>query len=166
MKKFLLLALTLGTLVGCAAPRYSGSSIEPGIMASSPNVAVVKDRETREGFLAAVESWLRHNNYQYTVIPEGSKFEPDDLTLEYVGYWRWDLALFLHQADIKAHFKGQQVGTVNFEAPNNMSPRKFGNAEERIGYMLDVLFGKISAAEATSAIDKQENLESTQKSEL
>ena len=99
-----------------------------------------------------MESWLRNNNYKYVVVPDGSQAELDKLTLEYVGYWGWDVALYMNNAIIAAYNKGQRVGIVQFRAPNSLNLNKFESAEERIGYMMDVLFGKRTIDEANQLL--------------
>ncbi|WP_192892029.1 Sbal_3080 family lipoprotein [Vibrio bathopelagicus] len=149
MKKYLLLSLSVLILAGCGAPRYTGSAIpEP---TTEVDVVIVKDAETREGFLNTMETWLQDNDYTYTVVPDKSQHDLDKLTLEYEGHWGWDLALFLKQAEINAYQNGQRVGEVEFKVPYTANPNKFGNATKRIGFMMDTVFGKKTAEEATKA---------------
>lgn len=144
--------LSLTVLAGCAGPRISGNAIPSEIISSDPEILSINDAETRDGFQRAVESWLSKNRKKYTVKPDYSKHEPDKITLEYEGKWGWDLALYLREAEIEAFYKGQRVSSVSFKAPNSLNANKWGNAEERINLMLDVLFGKLSAAEATQEL--------------
>lgn len=139
-------------ITGCAGPRYNGSAIAPELHQHKPQVVVIEDAETREGFRKTIENWLQKNNYQYSISPDGSKHNQDILTIEYVGHWNWDLALYLSRAKIEAFHQGQRVGEVTYKAPNTLNTNKFSNAEERIEYMLEVLFGKISDIEANRSI--------------
>jgi hypothetical protein len=149
VKKYLLLTLSVFILAGCGAPRYTGQAIpEP---TTDVDVVIIKDAETREGFLNTMETWLQDNNYSYTVVPDHSKHDLEKLTLEYEGHWSWDLALFLKQAEINAYQNGQRVGEVEFKVPYTANPNKFGNAAKRIGFMMDTVFGKKTAEEATKA---------------
>ena len=155
MKKYLLLSLSVLILAGCGAPRYTGSSIpEP---TTEVDVVIVKDAETREGFLNTMETWLQDNDYTYTVVPDKSQHDLDKLTLEYEGHWSWDLALFLKQAEINAYQNGQRVGEVEFKVPYTANPNKFGNATKRIGFMMDTIFGKKTAEEATKAANSSDS---------
>ncbi|RPF04852.1 hypothetical protein EDB14_2828 [Vibrio crassostreae] len=155
MKKYLLLSLSVLILAGCGAPRYTGSAIpEP---TTEVDVVIVKDAETREGFLNTMETWLQDNDYTYTVVPDKSQHDLDKLTLEYEGHWGWDLALFLKQAEINAYQNGQRVGEVEFKVPYTANPNKFGNASKRIGYMMDTVFGKKTAEEATKAANSSDS---------
>lgn len=152
MKLFLRISIlnVLLLLVACAGPRYSGSAIPQEILSSNPDVLSIKDKETREGFQNAVESWLTANSQNYVVKPESSQYDPEKLTIEYVGYWKWDLALYLSKAEIEAFYEGQRVSKVEFIAPNSLNTNKWGNGEARIKLMLDIMFGKKTAKEATS----------------
>lgn len=155
MKKYLLLSLSVLILAGCGAPRYTGSSIpEP---TTEVDVVIVKDAETREGFLNTMEAWLQDNDYTYTVVPDKSQHDLDKLTLEYEGHWGWDLALFLKQAEINAYQNGQRVGEVEFKVPYTANPNKFGDASKRIGFMMDTVFGKKTAEEATKAANSSDS---------
>ncbi|WP_213864899.1 Sbal_3080 family lipoprotein [Vibrio crassostreae] len=155
MKKYLLLSLSVLILAGCGAPRYTGSAIpEP---TTEVDVVIVKDAETREGFLNTMETWLQDNDYTYKVVPDKSKHDLDKLTLEYEGHWSWDLALFLKQAEINAYQNGQRVGEVEFKVPYTANPNKFGNAAKRIGFMMDTVFGKKTAEEATKAANSSDS---------
>lgn len=150
MKNFLGFVLITLLMSACAAPRYTGSMIENK---NFDEVVVVNHIKTKEGFLQTIESWLEKHNYKYTVASEGSKHNLDQLTLEYIGYWGWDLALYLTNAEITAYHKGQRVGEVQYRAPNSLNLNKFGSAAERIGYMMDILFGERTAQQATTIIN-------------
>jgi hypothetical protein len=141
MKKILIILASITILSACGSPRYNSSPIECNHINT---VAIVKNEKTREGFLQTIETWLKSNNYDYIVTPSNSKHDPDMLTLEYVGYWAWDLALYLKEAEISAYQNGQRVGNVNYRVPYTANPKKFGKGSERINTMMDVLFGKIS----------------------
>lgn len=144
-------------LTGCSGPRFTGGSISADILASRPAILSIDDKETREGFKLAIEDWLTEENYTNTTAADGTQHDPKKITLEHVGYWKWDLALFLSQAEIDAFHQGQRVGSVTFKAPNNMNLNKWGSAEKRIKLMLDILFGKITLEEANLALnDTQE----------
>ncbi len=88
-----------------------------------------------------------------TIRSDRSRHDPDQLTLEYHGEWKWDLAIFLSRANIQAFHDGQRVGSVDFRAPNSLNGNKFGDGAERVKYMMDVLFGRMSASEATAEIN-------------
>ena len=150
MKNLFGILLLSVILSGCAGPKYTANPIKEEIKAE---VVIVNDKETRDGFQNRVESWVDQHNYEYIAVPEGTKYDLDKVTLEYVGVWRWDLALFLEQASINAYYKGQRIGDVNYRAPNNLNGNKFGNADERIGYMMDILFGQMSVSEGNSLIN-------------
>jgi hypothetical protein len=59
----------------------------------------------------------------------------------------------MNDAYIEAFQNGQRVGKVEFKAPNSLNGNKFGNAEERIGHMMSVLFGRMTEENATKTIN-------------
>ncbi|MEI7429037.1 MAG: Sbal_3080 family lipoprotein [Betaproteobacteria bacterium] len=152
--------LAIGFLSACASPRYTGASLSLDQNGNKPEIEIVQDTATKIGFLETMEKWLSDNGYKYTRKPDNSKHDLNKLTLEYVGQWRWDLGLFLSEAKIEAFNEGQRVGEVNYKAPNNLNLNKFSNAVERINYMMDILFGKITAVEATKSINSTSNTSS------
>ena len=58
----------------------------------------------------------------------------------------------MNHAEIEAFYDGQSVSKVIFKAPNSLNTKKWGSAEKRIGLMLDILFGKMTAQEATEEL--------------
>ncbi len=147
-----LCGLILAVFCGCAGPKCTGVAVDTQVLNEKPRVQIVDDNATRPGFRAAMESWLRRNNYTFDVQPDGSRHDLEKLTLEFEGHWAWDIALFLSRASIHAYHEGQRVGNVEYKAANNFNTNKFGNAEERIGYFMDILFGKVSFAEGNRRI--------------
>jgi hypothetical protein len=144
----LFLLFVLLAISACASPKFTAIAIK----SVNSDVVLIKDDETRKGFLSTVKGWLAKNGYKFTVAADGSLHDHEKLTLEYKGVWRWDLALFLSQAEIKAFKGGQRVGEVTYKAANNLNTNKFGVGSERIVYMLDVLFGKLTVKDANTII--------------
>ena len=150
--RFLISIFLLFTLAACGAPKFSGRAIQD----TDASILIIEDNATRSGFLQAMESWMSKNGYQYDVAQEGSRHDPDQITLEYKGHWAWDLALYLKDARIEAFNNGQRVGDASYLVPTVTGNfGKFSVAEERIQTMLDLLFGKISVKEANQTIHKQ-----------
>ena len=156
IKKIFWCGLFVAILAGCAGPKYTGSTIAD---IGGAEIVIINDKETRSGFQKAMEDWLNSHNYEYVVAPDSSKHDLDKLSLEYIGLWSWDLAIFLADARITAYHKGQRVGEVKYKASNNFNFSKFGGGAERIKHMMDVLFGKITTDEAnkTSNTPEAEN---------
>lgn len=149
MKRIVCLVFLGALLTGCAGPRYFGTPIN-GV--STTDVVIIRNEATRPGFQQTMEDWLKKNSYPYVVVPDKSAFDPDKVNLEYVGHWAWDLALYLNNATISAYSKGQRVGIVDFRSPNSLNLNKFGNGAERVTYMMDILFGKITVDEANGLL--------------
>jgi hypothetical protein len=150
MQKIFWCGLFVAILAGCAGPKYSSSVIKD---VGSAEIVIINDVETRSGFQDAMVDWLFSHNYKFVIKPDGSEHDLDKISLEYVGLWSWDMAIFLADARITAYQKGQQVGEVKYKASNNFNFSKFGTGAERIKRMMDVLFGKITIDE----VNKTEN---------
>jgi hypothetical protein len=152
MKKMLWCGLLLVLMTGCAAPNFSGSAIsslnaqnDQGAQINgidnSTEVVIIRDNETRDGFLDAMNNWLTINNYKHTTIADNSEHIKDKINLVYVGKWSWDLAIYLSDAHIKAFYNSEQVGHVDLDIPIFISSfTKFGRGEKRIFKMMDMLF--------------------------
>lgn len=147
MKKIFLGIVFTVVLSGCAGPRYLGSAMEE---TDFTRVVIVNDEKTREGFQRTMETWLTEHNYDFQIAPDGSDHDQEKLTLEYIGYWSWDIAMYLDDAYIEAFHQGQSVGKTEFKAPNSLNLNKWGSAERRISNMMDLLFGEISLEEANA----------------
>jgi hypothetical protein len=140
-------------LCGCAAqPNFRGSEIEPAALEARPAIVVVRNEGTKEGFLDTIGAWLTAHGYSYTVVPEGTKYDLDKLTLEYTGFWRWDMRIYLDSARIDAFHSGQKVGRVEYKVPA-MSRSRFSVAAERVDCMMATLFGRMSMTAATERIN-------------
>ena len=151
--KIVIFFLVVAFLSACAGAKYKGEAINVDPENPDFSVVVVRNDATKEGFLNSIKKWLRKNNYKYTVKPEGESHDTSKLTIEYVGLWSWDLILYLSKAKLDAYYENQKIGEVSYEA-SYMSFNKFSEASDRIDYMLEILFGKITAEEATKAIEK------------
>lgn len=154
MKKIFPAIVVFSSLIlsGCVSPKFTGNAISEDILTKKPQILLINDAETRDGFQHAVEGWMNSKEIKYVVKPEGVDHDPQQLTIEYVGYWSWDLALFLSRAEIEAFYKGQRVSKISYNAPSTLHTAKFGNADERIALMLDIMFAKRSIEEATEKL--------------
>lgn len=154
--KYIYMIFFLVLVSGCASPRYTANKVAQNVSPEN-DVVIIKDPDTKEGFLLAISDWLTENGYEFEIQDEGSNHDLEKVTIEYIGYWNWDLAIYLSEARVEAFHQGQRIGEVNYRAPNTLSTVKFGEARERIFYMMDVLFGQMSASEATKVIKSTKN---------
>ena len=137
-------------LAGCSTPKYSGNAIPEAN--NIENITIVEDVKTRSVFLDSMLDWCLNNQVKCKVVADGSEHNPEDVTLDYVSRWSWDFRTFVADAKISAYQDQQRVGNVEFKAPNSGNLSKFGDDMERIKAMMDVLFDKKTAAQATQLI--------------
>ncbi|MFW5498974.1 MULTISPECIES: Sbal_3080 family lipoprotein [unclassified Maridesulfovibrio] len=104
-------------------------------------VCIVNHPDTREGFEAALKQWLTKENINNQVIPASSRSDACEWVLRYYGYWSWDMALFLSDAEIRAYHDGNEAGEVKLRV-GQWDSHKFESGEKRIGKMMDMLSGK------------------------
>tara|TARA_R110002050_G_scaffold46900_5_gene109990 strand:+ start:254 stop:715 length:462 start_codon:yes stop_codon:yes gene_type:complete len=152
MKKIGLIALLALTVLatGCSGQKINSEIQDAVVYDPGYEIQIIQDKETRTGFLDAVTAWMDQNGYQYTVDQEGAKHDNDKLTVEYVGYWNWDMATYLNYSKIEGFNQGQRVRQIEFSSGN--LPSKFGNSEKRIQLMLDVMFGRKTVEEANAQL--------------
>ncbi|MBT9242792.1 MULTISPECIES: Sbal_3080 family lipoprotein [Vibrio] len=149
MKNWLVAAVVV-LLAGCSAPKYSGNALPE--VNTIEQVTIVEDEKTRTVFLDSMLDWCLNNQVKCKVVADGSEHNPEDITLDYVSRWSWDFRTFVADAKISAYQDQQRVGNVEFKAPNSGNFSKFGDDMERIKAMMDILFDKKTAAQATQMI--------------
>ncbi|MCG9543328.1 Sbal_3080 family lipoprotein [Vibrio sp. Isolate33] len=149
MKNWLVAAVVV-LLAGCSAPKYSGNALPEANKIEQ--VTIVEDEKTRAVFLDSMLDWCLNNQVKCKVVADGSEHNPEEITLDYVSRWSWDFRTFVADAKISAYQDQQRVGNVDFKAPNSGNFSKFGDDMERIKAMMDILFDKKTAAQATQMI--------------
>ncbi|GMQ48509.1 Sbal_3080 family lipoprotein [Vibrio sp. 10N] len=137
-------------LTACSAPRYSVAPIEPS--EQSDRVTIIRDDATRDIFLDSMQEWCLDTAHKCKVVSDGTPPEDNELTLTYVSRWSWDFKTFIADAKVNAYKDRKKVGEVEFVAPNNTNPKKWGNDSKRIMMMLDLLFGLESVTDAQQKI--------------
>ncbi len=153
LKKIVILSLPI-ILSACASPKYTAEPISNQNQLQT--VTIVKDDATREIFLDSMQEWCLDTAHKCTVVSDGTSPVGSELTLTYVSRWSWDFKTFIADAKIKAYRNSTKVGEVEFEAPNNTNPNKWGNDSKRIMAMMDLLFGLQSEGEAQEKIKSGE----------
>jgi hypothetical protein len=140
-------------IFGCAGPRFNAKPLPEEIVSNDIRVLLIMNSKTRKGFLDTMEEWLASNGYDYVVVPDNSEHQENMITIDYFGRWSWDVAIFLGSAEIRAFHKGLRVGHVGYEAPDTFNPAKFGKGAQRVKYMMEILFGRLSPDEALQKIN-------------
>ncbi len=154
MKKYLLSIIATSVLAGCASPKFSVMPINSEDQRQE--ITIVKDDATREVFLDTLESWCLDKSYECNFVPDRSTHVAEELTLNYVSRWSWDLRTYIADAKIKAYKDKQLVGEVTFIAPYSLDTDKFGNDIKRIETMVDLLFGIIDESDANKKLSSGE----------
>jgi hypothetical protein len=147
----LLFLVSLLALVGCG--KFDVINEPANGIDQAPIICIIEEPNTREGFRAAIESWLRKEGIQYRVLPVMSDVTECDWALKYYGLWSWDLALFLSDAEITAFHNGKMVGREKLRV-GQWDAHKFEKGEVRIHKMMDMLFSKTSSYELPTKSDK------------
>ncbi len=154
MKKIIISIFAVLLLSGCAGPKFVANPINE--VNRTTEITVVQDNATREVFLDTIESWCLDNSYECNVVPDRSKHVPEELTINYVSKWSWDLSTFIADAKVKAYKNKTLVGEVEFKAPNSLNTAKYGDDEKRIEAMMQLLFGSMTEADANKKLSSRE----------
>jgi len=150
MSKIIVSLLTVILLSACAAPKFSVQPIKQD--SHLDTITIVEDNDTRNIFLDIMQSWCLDSGYQCKTLADGTVHNPDELTLNYVSRWSWDLRPYIADAKIKAYKNRKKVGEVTFKAPNSLNTSKFGEDEKRIETMMELIFGQISEEQANKKL--------------
>lgn len=153
-KTYFSIFITALFVSGCAAPKYTGKPINR--YDKLFQITIVKDEATRSIFLNTMETWCLDNGVDYIVVPDGTKHNPNELTLDYVSRWSWDFSLYIANARISAYKNKKNVGYVEFRAPDSLNTDKFGDDEKRIRAMMQMLFGQITEKEVNQKLSSGE----------
>lgn len=142
MSKLTILASCLVILLLTGCGKFTVVNDPASGIDKAPKVCIIKDPETREGFLQAMQSWLNKEGIANEVLMPGATSSDCEWVLRYYGKWSWDLALFLADAEITAFHDGKQVGRENLVV-GQWDAHKFEKGEDRIHKMMDMLFSKV-----------------------
>ncbi|MEN3295887.1 MAG: hypothetical protein V7642_5140 [Burkholderiales bacterium] len=128
------IALALG---GCAIHQ----TVKPVAGFKGDQVCIIENPAVRPGFLEAYKRALSDKGYLVRVLPKSASLIECPVTSTYKATWRWDLALYMVQAEIKVYDNGKPVGEVGYDASRggaNMS--KFIDADKKIPELVNDLF--------------------------
>ncbi|NKF52653.1 hypothetical protein G3R49_19020 [Shewanella sp. WXL01] len=115
---------------------------------SNPSqLTIAKDSKTRKSVLPILEKWAFENGYDVKTIDNYVMAERNEYTLTYRVWWGWDVASYMKKAEMKVLKDGVAVGSLKFDATEYGAFGKFGDAEDRLNILMDVLFNKITVAE-------------------
>ncbi|MGR6502805.1 Sbal_3080 family lipoprotein [Shewanella sp. Koi 1] len=147
MFKYIMLAITVLFLAGCAAPLQQVTQLSE----KPTSICVVRHDAVKEGVVTAITSELQFKGYKTTVIqgrytmqhnawqPQWYIAEADaahcDALLFYVANWRWDLATYMVYANIwMTDISGQKrIGQVTYDASRSaFTTNKFINSDSKI----------------------------------
>jgi len=151
MNKLIFIVLTLITLSGCTAIRVE--NVTPIELKEQITIVVMKDGPTRDSVLPVVVNKLKSMNYVVNVVDDGSKVATSDYLLNYRAWWSWDLAMYMSKADMTIKQNNAILGQVQYRGKGGLNMAKWGDAEERLGIMIDVMLNKIDVKEANKRIN-------------
>lgn len=118
-------------------------------------VTIVRDADTRASVLPVLEQWFYDNSIKYDVVNSHQETEKNSNILTYKAWWSWDIATYMRKADLQLSNEGIPLSIVKFDALQYGGFGKFGNAEERLKILMDVMFAKISEEEANKKLGQQ-----------
>lgn len=131
--------VALMVLTGCSIKQV----VDPAKLSPSlaPEICMISSPGVRQGFTEAYSRSLQRKGFTIRVLPAGSSPSICPLSTSYIGTWKWDLALYMRNADIEVFENGRRVGRATYDASNGSGRLdKFIDAESKINELTDQLF--------------------------
>ena len=132
-------------LAGCSIRQ----EVQPVVEQPEEAICIIEDPAVRSGFLSAYVQVLRERGYEVRILPKGSDLRDCPLTSTYIGFWRWDLAIYLAQARIEVFRDGRRVGQAEYDSRSGgANMKKFVNGEAKVRELAESLFpARVKAAQ-------------------
>lgn len=142
VKKMLLICtlFCITILSGCG--KFDVVNRPPQGIAEAPQICIVQDPSTKDGFRDAIQSWLDKEGIESEVLPPRAPLSTCPWMLTYYGRWSWDVAIFLSDARITAYKDEKYAGEVALKV-GQWDAYKFEDGEKRIHKMMDLLYSKV-----------------------
>jgi hypothetical protein len=165
--------LAVGLLAGCSIKQtVDSATLNPDL---APEICMISGPGVRSGFTNAYQAALQNKGFGVQPLPVGTNPSQCPLATTYTANWAWDLAMYMHYADIRVFEHGRQVGHAVYDARSGGGrPDKFIDAEAKLNELVDQLFphgtaglGRVAAANTEDAQRKpsiQEQLNELAKS--
>jgi hypothetical protein len=125
------LAAALAVGLGACATKQ----VSPVAMQDEKRICIVENPKVLHDFLGAYRRALEARGFQVDVIAPASELSACPVTTTYVGFWRWDLVLYLAHAELQVYKGGQPAGRAVYDAHGS----RLG-AEGKINDLVDDLF--------------------------
>ncbi len=139
MKKMLCAAIAVLALVGCTTAHHSINKVsraqhDPRLVCIEENPDVLVGE-----MLPLVQKGLeRHGiktmNYSRGAMPKGC-----DYTLWYTVSQRWDMVLYIYDAEIKLRHKGVNIASVYYRNGDYLNVGKWASTKSQIDPLMDEL---------------------------
>jgi hypothetical protein len=137
-KRFLTLAcLPLVLLEGCAIHQ----TVHPVDAFADNQVCIINNSQVRPSVMASYRQVLTNKGYTVRELPESAAITECKVTSTYRANWRWDLAMYMHYAELRVFVDGKEKGVAIYDATHgggNMN--KFIDADKKIAELINQLF--------------------------
>ncbi|APA66567.1 Sbal_3080 family lipoprotein [Janthinobacterium sp. 1_2014MBL_MicDiv] len=137
IKKIVLFAAVMFLFTGCAIHQ----TVKPVGNFATKEVCILNNPDVRVGFMVAYKRALEGKGYVARQLPVTASIIECPLTSTYTANWRWDLAMYMHYANIKVYNNGKVVGEAVYDAKRaGLNTGKFIDADQKIGELVNQLF--------------------------
>ena len=143
MRIYTLLNVILITLIltGCSIKHNIHQNVKP-IRDTDYNhkvLCIIENPSVRKGFLETMKSNLLSKEFVVIVTPNASDRNDCSMKVTYVGYWSWDIAIYLAYANIKIYKNNEIIGEATYDSTSGGGGGKFINGAEKINELVDFL---------------------------
>jgi predicted alpha/beta hydrolase len=138
MRSLLLLGV-VSLLTACSITQHV-SPVNPTPAAGS-KICLIPATGLREGFTQAYGQALQNKGFEVLTLPSTAQPDACPLSSQYIGLWRWDMALYMAMAQITVYQDGKPIGSASYNSQSGGARMdKFINAQEKIEELTDQLF--------------------------
>jgi ribosome modulation factor len=122
----------MAALVLCACAR---NQVAP-VRLEAKEICIIENPRVRSSFLEAYRKALEDRGFTAAVVLPTSAVDVCPVTTKYVAYWRWDLVLYMAQAQLDVYKDGKPAGRAIFHARQS----RLISAEGKVRELVDQLF--------------------------
>ena len=94
----------------------STKQVSPVAMHEEKRICIIENPKVLHDFLGAYRRALEERGFQVEVVAPASPPSTCPVTTTYVGFWRWDLFLYLAYAELRVYKGGQPAGRAVYNA--------------------------------------------------
>jgi len=110
MKRMAMVLMGALALGACARMQVTSVALE------EKRVCIIENPRVKFDFIGAYRRALEERGFAVEVLPETASLTACPVTSRYIGYYRWDLVMYLASGEIQVFRGGQPAGRAVYTA--------------------------------------------------